>query len=384
MRILTAATVLSIGTVSFLALAVPRLTTGYDEYEVRRSLQEATPGDTLDERVRAAVDEGDIDGALQYEALSKELGKPIAPETAASLVEAQGTFATIMRNTGDFAGAYVTGHADSAAGLAGAIISDLTVVGDVRDIVSEGGKAAVGEEYSEFLLALAAIGLAAEGVTIATGGSSLVVKAGVSVLKVAKRTGNMTADLTRRLVHLARASARPAAPAAGLARGGDGAVDITRAAARAELGAIVTSVNTMAANAGAADAVRLMRTVKTSDDARELATMSSRFGRRTRAVVELTGKTSMRGFRAALKGFRLLVAFLWSLVAWIAGLVALRFVKGALRLNLRLVRGAFGLFLLPAVRQPRPTRQTRATRADMPVRRSHRHRRLRGPEPRMT
>ncbi|WP_108658943.1 hypothetical protein [Acuticoccus kandeliae] len=377
MRILTAATVLSIGTVSFLALAVPRLaTTGYDEAEVRRALQAATPGDTLDTRVKTALDEGDVDGALQYEALANELGKPIAAETATALVEAQGTLATIVRHAGDFAGAYVTGRADSAAGLAGAVVSDLTVVGDVRDIISEGGKAAVGEDYSEFLLTLAAVGLAAEGITIATGGSSLVFKAAVSVLKVAKRTGNLTLAFSQRLVRLARAAAKTApGPATAAVRGGDdAALGLTRAAARAELGSIMSSVNTIAGNAGAADAVKLMRTVRTAEDASELATMSSRFGRRTRAVVELTGKTTMRGFRAALRGMRLLVAFLWSLAAWIAGLVALRMTKGVLRLNYRLVKGAFGLLFFPAVRaRPRPV-----------ARRSHRHRHVSRAEPRLT
>ncbi|MEO1104018.1 MAG: hypothetical protein AAFW98_09865, partial [Pseudomonadota bacterium] len=208
LRLLSAATLLSLGTVAFLALAVPRLYTGYEERAVRAELQAATEGNVLETRTIDALADGDLSGALQFAGLARELGKPLSPETTAELAAAQGTVATIMRGAGDFAGAYITGYADSAAGLAGAVVSDLTVVGDVRDIISEGGKAAVGEEYSEFLLALAAVGLAAEAATIATGGSSLVVNAALSVLKVAKRTGNLTVDFSAHLVRLARAAAR--------------------------------------------------------------------------------------------------------------------------------------------------------------------------------
>jgi len=355
MRILPAATVLAIGTVAFLALAVPRFATGVSEWEIRQELQLATPGDTLDARTRAALEAGDIDGAIQYADLAETLGKPVSPQTLEALEEAQGTVATVLRSAGEFAGAYITGRADTAAGLAGAVVSDLTVVGDVRDIISEGGKAAVGEEYSRFLLTLAAIGLAAEGATIATGGTSLVAQAAISVLKVAKRTGNLTVEFTERLVRLARASATGPVEVASAGRAVPdvpGAVPgaagtLTRTAARAELGVALSAVNTAARNAGPANAVRMMRSVRTTEDARELATFTSRFGRNSRVVFELTGKASLRAFRVALRGLRLLWAFLWSLLAWVAGIVALRVVRGVVRGTLQLVRGAVVAVAVP-------------------------------------
>lgn len=365
MRILAPAFVLSVGTVAFLALAVPRIHTGYSEREVRRELQAATPGDTLDSEVRNALDAGDIAGAQQYAGLAQELRKPIAPETAEALADAQSTLATMVRNAGDFAGAYITGRADSAAGLAGAVVSDLTVVGDVRDIISEGGKAAIGEEYSRFLLTLAAVGLAAEGASVATGGSSLVVKVALSVLKVAKRTGNVTIEFSQRLVRLARTAAQNVDLAAVTARAGRtpaGAVDAARTtgvtrtgaagdlshiAARAELRSTLGSIATVAETAGPAEAVRLLRTVRTSANAQDLATFSSRFGRRARAVAELTGKTAMRGFRVVLRGARLLVAFLWSMLAWIVGLTFIRVGKRILGFVFGLFRNVFVAVALP-------------------------------------
>lgn len=347
MRIFTAATVLSVGTVAFLALAAPRLYTGYHEREVRRALVEATAGDTLDRRVQQAIEDGDIGAAVQYRELAGELGRPLSPESLKALEDAQSTVNTFVRNAGDFAGAYITGRADSAAGLAGAVVSDLTVVGDVRDIVTEGGKAALGEDYSKFLLTLAAIGLAAEGATIATGGTSLVAKAALSILKVAKRTGNLTVAFTTRLMRLAEAAVQSVPAAARAADGATAPARLARSAARAELATTLGAIDTVARNAGAADAVKLMRFVRTPEDARELATFTSRFGRRSRAVAELTGKTALRAFRVSLRGLRLLFAFVWSFLAWLAGLVGLRVLKRLAAWVLDAFRAAFLAVALP-------------------------------------
>lgn len=318
MRILIrSALVLTMATVATLAV-----TPGGREAAIRASLQEATPPGRLDAEVNRALDAGDVAGALQYAGLASELGKPLAAATEARLADAQSTAAVVWRGVGDFAGGYLTGEADSAAGLAGAVVSDLTVVGDVRDLVSEGAKAATGFDYSEFVLALAAVGIAAEGVTIATGGGSLVAKAAISTLKVAKRTGNLTAEFTWTLLATARrATAAAGARRAGRAAAGGSAGGSGRALARAELAATFAAVGRIADHAGPAETVRLLRHVHSSDELQEIATMSARFGPRTRAVIELTGKTSLRAFRLGLKAVTAIVWGILGFLGWLGGLV---------------------------------------------------------------
>jgi hypothetical protein len=339
--ILSASFVLTLLTVVGLVLNAGH-TGFFREAAIREALQAATPAGTLDARVEAALERGDIDAALQYRELGTDLGKPVAPSTAERLEAAQSLGQTVMRNVGDFAGAYVTGAAETPAGLAGAVVSDLTVVGDVRDILTEGGKAALGEDYSRVLLGLAAAGLAAEGAIIATGGSSLPVKAALSVLKAARRTGNLTAELATLLVRQARLAA--GGPLIGGARRIDlPAADAARLAARARLGRTYETVGTVAANAGTAEAVRLMRHVRGFDDLDDVAKMSARFGPRTRAVIELTGKTSLRGFRLAVKTGRLLVWAILTFLGWLAGLLAFTFVKRLAKFAIRRLRRLSGL-----------------------------------------
>lgn len=73
--------------------------------------------------------------------------------------------------------------------------SDLTVYGDLRDILGEGGKMLA--RMSEFILGLSVVGLAATVGTVATGGGGVVVKAGISLVNFAKRAGHMTATSPR-------------------------------------------------------------------------------------------------------------------------------------------------------------------------------------------
>ncbi|MEW5424727.1 hypothetical protein [Amorphus sp. 3PC139-8] len=304
---------------------------------IQAALLEATPPGELDRRVVAALDTGDVAGAEQFAALAGSLDRALAPQTQAELADAQTVAATVLRNTGQFVTAYVTGHGDTAAGLAGAVISDLTVVGDVRDLAIEGGKAMSGQDYSQFLLAIAAVGLAAEGAVIATGGTSLTVKAGLSVLKAAKRTGNLTADFGRVLLRQAketrfvRSLGRPA-------RLSDDATDTARLArpqvraARAadtggELLTTVSTIGRVARTAGPGETVRLMRYVRSADDLEGIAGMSARFGRNTRAVIELTGKTALRAFRLGVDAARAIIGAAASFVAWMVGLALYGAVK---------------------------------------------------------
>jgi hypothetical protein len=73
----------------------------------------------------------------------------------------------VVRNTYQFGEGFVTGKGDSTAGIAGAVTSDLTVIGDLRDIALEGGKMIAGEEYSELILGLSVVGIGVTAATIA-------------------------------------------------------------------------------------------------------------------------------------------------------------------------------------------------------------------------
>ncbi len=285
-----------------------------DEAAIRASLRAAADGGTLDREAAAALADGDLALARQLAAVGDAVARPLSPETLAAIEEASALPARILAAAGDFAAAFATGRADTAAGLAGAVASDLTLVGDVRDLVREGGRALAGEPHSELLLGLAVAGIAAEGAVIATGGTSIAAKVGLSVTKAAYRSGHLSAALARRMVDLARTARMPAR------RGGaDAGAAAARAGARAELSVLVGDLGAMARNAGPAEAVRLLRHADEPARVRDLARFTGHFGERARAVARVTGRTALRAFRSSARLAGL--AFL-ALVDLLAGLAA--------------------------------------------------------------
>lgn len=90
----------------------------------------------------------------------------------------------------------LTGTGESAEALTGAVIADLMVVGDVRDLVIQGARALRGEETDEVIVALSTLGLAT---TLAPE-----VDGGVSVLKFARRIGALGDAFVKNLVKLLR------------------------------------------------------------------------------------------------------------------------------------------------------------------------------------
>src|SRR4029079_6813716 len=84
-----------------------------------------------------------------------------------------------------------------ATGLAGSALGDLFVFGDVRDAVREGGRYVSGEAYDPLILGLAGAGIAITAGTYATAGAAVPARLGLSALKVARRTGQLSGAMAR-------------------------------------------------------------------------------------------------------------------------------------------------------------------------------------------
>ncbi len=96
----------------------------------------------------------------------------------------------------------VTGKGDELAGMIGAGVADLFVVGDLRDLVIEGNHWLNGEEVDEVILALSSLGVAATAATISTAGGAGGIKGSLSLLKSMRRGRLLPAWLLKALARL--------------------------------------------------------------------------------------------------------------------------------------------------------------------------------------
>jgi hypothetical protein len=309
---------------------------------------EVTAGEFAD-RVAAALRRDDIETAEIYAETAAFAGVDLPAHLLAELDDAHGLMTSVWREGGSFAVGFVTGDTDDLASLGGSVASDLTVIGDLRDIATEGGAMVAGEPYDELVLALSGVGLAITTATWATGGAALPARIGASVLKTAKRSGRLAAPLIRELGVLARQAIDM--PALRQELGAIALTDVAairRAAGRhietargSRLIVALDHLSELTSRVGPEETLRLLPQIRSVAGLEQVAAMAKVLGKKTRAVIELTGKTSLRLFKRGWPLVRVLIVSLYALLASIPGWVAWRVTR-------RLVRFAYVRWRAPA------------------------------------
>lgn len=84
---------------------------------------------------------------------------------------------------------------DLSATLACGVAVNLTVLGDLVSLTREGGNYVAGAPVDQVDVGIAFVGLAATGLVLVSGGSSLTLKGGAALLRVAHRTGRLGPEL---------------------------------------------------------------------------------------------------------------------------------------------------------------------------------------------
>ena len=214
---------------------------------------------------------------------------------------------------------------------------DLTVVGDVAGIANAGTAYASGGEVDDIDLALSAVGLGATVVVVATGGSSLAVKAGAGLARIARNMGRLSDGLT----DLARTAVRDGVDWAALpaVRSSGDLTAVIRADALAPLASVLADLTRLQSATGTARALHLLPLVSDANSARRLANAAEALaGPRLVARAELLGparlmRATVRLSDAALGFSASLVSLLTLIALAIAGAIksaVLRRLRGAL------------------------------------------------------
>jgi hypothetical protein len=220
-----------------------------------------------------------------------------------------------------FATGLVTGNADDVASLSGTVAGDLFVFGDIRDVVREGKHLAMGEDTDRLVLGLAAAGLAVTAATYVSLGGAAPVRAGLTLVKDARKVGRLGEGLTQWAGRSAREMVdapmlQNAVATASVARPGE-AITAIKAAFRAEkaggLVRLAKDVGRVGEKAGTKGALDTLRIAEGPKDVARAARLAESKGGQTRAILKLLGR-----------GALLLAAGAFNLTLWVfAALLAL-------------------------------------------------------------
>ena len=262
---------------------------------------------TLDERFNADVAKNEIEQALAVK--DSDLAKSFVDLASdrkvavdAALIDkvnaAVAEDATAAHAAQSFALGLVTGEPNDMAGFAGTTLGDLFVFGDIRDAVREGTRLASGEKADELILGLACVGLAITAGTYATLGAAGPARVGLSLAKVARKTGRISADLTSYIGRSLRGvvdwgqlksaigGISVAQPALAIRAARD-AVKVERAGGLMQLARNTGRVQSKAGTQAALDGLKIAESPR---EMARVATLAEKAGSRTRAILKVAGR----------------------------------------------------------------------------------------------
>lgn len=259
--------------------------------------------------IALAARDGDL--ARSLIALAKDQQVAVPPELEAELAAFPAV--DLGHVLGQGWNCIVNGDFDSEAGFACVVATDLTSIGDVRDLVAQGGNYLTGQPVNYFTLGIASVGLTLTAATVGTGGGALPLRAGASFLKAANKVGKMPPRLVNEVSGMLARSINGKAL--------DEAMVLARELRFTELGrplgrlfnprsvAAVSDLATDFGRIGAVGGVRAMKlSVEAVDSARDvkvLARTAERWQDKFPAVMKMLGRGAVR-----------LADLLWTIGSW--------------------------------------------------------------------
>jgi hypothetical protein len=268
------------------------------------------------QNIEAALAAGDADLANSFVDLAREKNISLSDDLSRRVSDAVAEENSTSHLAGRFATGLVTGNADDVASLSGTVAGDLFVFGDIRDVVREGKHLAMGEDTDRLVLGLAAVGLVVTAATYVSVGGAAPVRAGLTMVKDARKVGRLAEGLTEWAGRSARYMVdmpmlQNAVASGSVMRPGQTVTAIRAAFDAEKAGALVRlakDVGRVGERAGMRAAQDTLKVAEGPEDVARAARLAESSGGQTRAILKLFGR-----------GALLLAAGAFNLTLWIFG-----------------------------------------------------------------
>ena len=212
--------------------------------------------------IEQALAAGDVELARSFVDLAAERDVTLPLVLIEKIKSAEQDAAAPSSRIASFARGFVTGRPEDAASVAGMLTGDLFVFGDVRDVVREGWHGLRGEAVDKVVLGLAGTGIAVTAGLYASGGLAAPARAGLSVVKAARRGGHIGAPLLRLL----------------------------KVETREGLTQVASNLGRVESRVGMRGAFDALKIAEHPQDVAKLARLADTKGTKTRAIIKLLGR----------------------------------------------------------------------------------------------
>src|SRR6201996_2323166 len=273
-------------------------------------------------QIEAALAANDPDLANSFVDLAKAKNIPLSDALSRRVSDAVAESNSVAHTAKSFASGLITGNADDVASVTGTVAGDLFVFGDIRDVVREGKHLVTGEPADRLILGLAAAGLAVPAATYVSFGGAAPERAGLTLVKDARKAGRLGEGLMLWAGRSARdvvdaPALENAVESASVLRPGQSVRAIKAAFRPEQAGGLVRlakDVGRVGEKAGARGALDALAIAEGPKDVSRAARLAESAGGRTRAIIKILGR-----------GALLLAAGAFNLTWWLFGAVLTAF-----------------------------------------------------------
>lgn len=272
------------------------------EQNLTKQLEDNVTTSYLDIHIKKAIAGEKFDDVEMYVGLASMLDVNLSVTTLENIKNHNGTLEKSWRNLKAFGSGFLSGKSDSAVGLGGSIASDMTLYGDLRDLKAEGTKYNNGESYDKFILQLSLIGVGLSATQLLSAGVSTPLKVGASVMKVAKKSGNLTKSfskiISKRLGKTIDIKILKTYNPKVIAKN----INL------APIKGLFKEVNGIKKYTSTADTIALLKYVDNTNDLRKIGKLSKTYKTNTKGVLRVLGKGALKAGKSVLKVTSKLIA----------------------------------------------------------------------------
>ena len=273
--------------------------------DIDKELREKATKSYLEKEILKALNSKKIDDAKSFLDLAKYLNVDINSSIIKLYNKEQEPLNKSIRQTKEFFKGFISGKSESSSALAGSVVSDFTLVGDVRDLYKEGGAYLKGQDYNKITLYLSAIGVALSGATVVSLGASAPIKVGASTLKSANKSAKLSKGfvkvLDKKLSKSVDLKILKQIDFSSFNSIKKGSKALYKSINLKPIEALLKDINKIKKNSSTIDTIRVLKYIDNEQDLRRVVKLSSKYKKNTKSVLKVLGKGALRGTKIVVK-----------------------------------------------------------------------------------
>ncbi len=307
------------------------LSYNYKEPDVDLIMKDKLANGYLDSEIKKAIEEKRFKDITIYTKLADRFGIELKKSTKDLVAGESTTVKKLTRGVKNFVSGFVSGEAESGVEVAGAITSDFTLYGDLRDISKEGRKFIEDRPYDKLILGVSMAGVALSASQLITLGGSSSLKVAASSLKIAKRQKALTKGFSKIVSQKISKSidfnALKSIKYGSLKEIKNSSKIIKNSVNLKPLKPLFNNLHTIQKNTSVADSIHLLKYIDNTKELKSVAKLSKRYKGATRGIFKIMGKNIFKLVKVGIKWSKnlilSLIGFAFSSLGFLLSLIRL-------------------------------------------------------------